>query len=165
MDLNTVPMTEDIISLLAAIQTGDISAKTILADALEIAGYDDSQTLNKMRQANEWSGMHEVRQITQRVLTALHSRMVESRVAMLEAEAKEAYSNREVSKGYWRREIASALRNNPGYLRVEIGSLMHPSHREPGTIYIRRATAGKFGRSKAVRFGRQLTINEMRSMA
>jgi hypothetical protein len=89
----------------------------------------------------------------------LHAALLEAQLQALLAEAQEAYANKRVSDGYWAMQKVRLL-SRTGYLSVVIGAdLRHPAR--PGEILVRPATKGKWSKSRADRYGRRLTLDDM----
>lgn len=86
--------------------------------------------------------------------------IVAERIASTRARAARHYAAREVSRGYWALQYARAMESRTGYVRVVIGGDLR-RRVEPGTIVIRQATGGKWGRSRKEKAGRPMTAREI----
>lgn len=88
-----------------------------------------------------------------------HALLTRQRRAELLKEADEAYSQRQVSRGYWLREEARML-GSVGHVDVFFPSNMRGKP-EPGEIWVRPSTGGRWGKSRKHKVGRPLTAREM----
>ncbi len=98
-----------------------------------------------------------------------HRQLIEAHCAVVEAKVKElrdasiqAYSSRDQSNGYWLREYANLLSNHIGYVHIVKRSLVGIP--PAGTIWVRPATGGRYGRGRIDKYGRRLTLDELRAM-
>lgn len=94
----------------------------------------------------------------ERIVRAEHAARIARKLASLENRSKIAYATREVSRGYWLAQYAAMLRT-PGYVAVE----KHDLRGTPpaGTIWVRPASSGRWGKSRRDKWGRPMTPAEV----
>lgn len=130
-------------ALRTAARTDDL-ARLVYADWLEESG--------KAAAAAYYRG-------TDTTPESLHTALVAERQAALSAEAAEAYAARDVSGGYWARQVA-ALIGRVGYVEARVISSLR-DRPGAGEVVVRPSSAGRWGKSRVIRHGRPLSASEM----
>lgn len=169
----------------------DLAVAPILADALQDAGCDDDTLLAQLRSPQQWSGCFGTQvfvivhwpaeriaaeyaaESARRADIARRKREAEEaaeRYAFLAAAAAAgeiarleevaATAGRAVSRRYWATDAVRLLRTHPGHVRVEYPASMRGTP-PAGVIWVRGATSGRWGRSRAEKFGRKMTAAEL----
>jgi hypothetical protein len=167
----------------------DQSVRPILADALQDADCDDSDLLDGLRGAWRMGCWHDgpslIREIAYLPSDAVRKKWADrqqwlAEQAAFEQRRKEAAEKKAAEekalvenhcrligaklrwlatmKGYWYREFERMLRR-PGYVKCEHHDLRGTP--PPGHIWIRKATSGKWGKSRMDKHGSPLTPDEV----